>query len=157
MIDFTDLRALLERELDHCQLLQTVLLKERELIERQQLGELPAILRQKADLLTSIEHTFNQKQDWLSSKKLPLELSSFTLLAINGQAFADCLNLWAESNAVKLSCNESNTTNGIIIAKSRKRNSQQLEILKGSQPSKPLYDAAGKTISGSSKGDTRLA
>jgi flagella synthesis protein FlgN len=157
MHDFTELCQYLERELDHCELLQVILLKERELIEQRNLGSLPAVLQQKADLLSSIEHTHSQKLDWLNTRKLPSNLSEFRQRGLNGQTVDRCLILWTELNQAKLACNESNTVNGIVIAKTRKRNGEQLDILKGIKVGKPLYDAAGKSTGGSSKGDPQLA
>lgn len=157
MHDLTELCQFLERELDHCELLQAILLKERELIEQRTLDRLPMILQQKADLLSSIEHTHTQKLDWLNAKKLSSSLSEFEQQTINNPTAAQCLPLWHKLNLAKLQCNESNTVNGIIIAKSRKRNSEQIDILKGVKTGKPLYDSAGKTTGGSGKGGSRLA
>jgi flagellar biosynthesis/type III secretory pathway chaperone len=137
--------------------LQSILLKERELVEKQQLDDLPKVLQQKADLLSSIEHTHTQKHSWLSSRKLPLKLGDFTAQVATNPTRDRCLLLWAQLNQTKLQCNESNTVNGIIIAKTRKRNGEQLELLKGIKVGKPLYDAAGKTIGTTGKSDIRLA
>ena len=157
MHDLTELSQYLERELDHCTLLQTILLQERELIEQRNLDNLPKILQQKADLLSSIENTHTQKLTWLKARKLSVNLTEFKQQVINNPTLDQCLLLWAELNQAKLQCNESNTVNGIIIAKTRKRNGEQLDILKGIKAGKPLYDAAGKAIGNSGKGDTRLA
>jgi flagella synthesis protein FlgN len=157
MHNLTELNQYLERELDHCELLQTILLKERELIEQRTLDSLPGVLQQKADLLSSIENTHSQKLSWLSARALPSNLAEFAQHYPNAPAFDRCLSLWAELNQAKLQCNESNTVNGIIIARTRKRNGEQLDILKGIKVGKPLYDAAGKSTGGSGKGDTRLA
>ena len=157
MQDLTELSHFLERELDHCELLQTLLLQERELVEQRKLDNLPQILRQKADLLSSIENTHTQKLNCLSTQGLPLSLSEFSTLKSNAPKYEHCLSLWAELNQAKIQCNESNTVNGIIIAKSRKRNGEQLDILKGIEAGKPLYDAAGKTTGSSGKGGTRRA
>ena len=79
------------------------------------------ILQQKADLLSSIENTHTQKLAWLSNHDLPSTLSEFSALTSDAPDYAHCLSLWAELNQAKIQCSESNTVNGIIIAKSRKR------------------------------------
>ncbi len=157
MQDLTELSHFLDRELDHCELLQTILLQERELVEQRTLSNLPQILQQKADLLSSIENTHTQKLKWLKAQNLPSSLSEFSALSSNAPKYEHCLSLWTELNRAKKQCNESNTVNGIIIAKSRKRNGEQLDILKGIKTGKPLYDSAGKTTGGSGKGGTRRA
>ncbi len=157
MHNLNELSHYLEKEIDHCNGLESILLSERELVEKRQLDALPKVLQQKADLLSAIEHTHTQKHSWLSAKGLPLNLADFTLQVATNPTREPCLQLWAQLNQVKLQCNENNTVNGIIIAKTRKRNGEQLDLLKGIKVGKPLYDSAGKTIGSAGKGDTRLA
>lgn len=158
MVQLTELCTLLDGELDHCLLLSKILLAERKLIETRQLDELPKILRQKADLLAVIEAGHNQKHSWLLSVDLPTSYGDFLQQAEIGEiAQRDpsssrdatvnlCLEKWQELNAAKKSCNEHNTINGIVISKAKKRNGEQLGILKGINPGKELYDAKGQTI-----------
>jgi len=157
MRDLTELGFFLERELDHCELLQVILLKEREIIEQRTLSDLPKILQQKADLLSSIENTHTQKAKWLNERDLPANLAKLSEQEKNNPHLGQCAELWTKLNQAKQQCNESNTVNGIIIAKTRKRNGEQLDVLKGVKVNNPLYDAAGKSTGGSGKGDTRLA
>jgi flagellar biosynthesis/type III secretory pathway chaperone len=158
VLQLSELYTLLDSELDHCLLLTNILLAERRLIETRRLDELPNILRQKADLLAVIESGHNQRQSWLSSVDLPTSYTEFLKKVQNGEIdeteastsgspnAALCLKKWQELNAAKESCNEQNTVNGIVITRAKKRNGEQLDILKGISPGKELYDSKGKSI-----------
>jgi flagellar biosynthesis/type III secretory pathway chaperone len=169
VLQLSELYTLLDSELDHCLLLTNILLAERRLIETRQLDELPNILRQKADLLAVIESGHNQRQSWLLSVSLPTSYSEFLKKAENGEidetetstpsspSAAVCQKKWQELNAAKESCNEQNTVNGIVISKAKKRNGEQLDILKGINPSKELYDAKGQAINCRSSQGSHIA
>lgn len=169
MLQLSELYALLDSELDHCLLLTNILLAERRLIETRQLDELPNILRQKADLLAVIESGHNQRQTWLSSVGLPTSYSEFIKQVQNGEVdeteastssspnAALCLEKWQELNNAKKSCNEQNTVNGIVITRAKKRNGEQLGILKGINPGKELYDAKGQAINSRSSQSSHTA
>lgn len=169
MLQLSELYALLDSELDHCLLLSNILLAERRLIEARQLDELPNILRQKADLLAVIESGHNQRQSWLSSVGLPATCLEFLEKVQNGGIdetesstsnspnAALCLNKWQELNTAKKSCNEQNTVNGIVITRAKKRNGEQLGILKGINPGKELYDAKGQSINNTSSQNSHTA
>lgn len=169
MLQLSELYTLLDNELDHCQLLTNILLAERRLVETRQLDELPNILRQKADLLVVIESGHNLRQSWLLSVSLPTSYSEFLKKAQDGEidesetstssspSAALCLEKWQELNAAKESANEQNTVNGIVITRAKKRNGEQLGILKGINPGKELYDAKGQAINSRSSQNSHTA
>lgn len=168
MIQFSELQILLDSELDHCQLLQTVLLSERKLIETRQLDELPGLLRQKADLLSAIENCHSQRSNWLKSKNFETTLAEFAeAITPSNQSQSSaqppltdallCIEKWKKLDVEKKLCNDHNTVNGIIIAKAKKRNGQQLELLKGINPGKKLYDAKGQPISSEGSQGSHIA
>lgn len=169
MIQLSELYTLLDSELDHCLLLSNILLAERSLIETRQLDELPKILRQKADLLSVVEAGYNQRHSWLKSMGLPdsIEalseaiasdsLSGLIPTTANSTSAEECLKKWQELSGAKSDCNEQNTINGIIIANAKKRNTEQLGILKGISPGKNLYNAKGQTINHSGSQKSQLA
>lgn len=169
MIQLSELYTLLDSELDHCLLLSKLLLAERALVESRELDKLPNILRQKADLLSVVEAGFNQRQSWLNSVDLPTSFSEFSKAYANGElaglfhntsntiSAEKCIEKWSELGAAKDKCNEQNTVNGIIITKAKKRNSEQLGILKGIRPGKNLYDAKGQSIASSGSQKSQIA
>ncbi|MFT4888504.1 MAG: flagellar biosynthesis/type III secretory pathway chaperone [Pseudohongiellaceae bacterium] len=169
MLQLSELYTLLDSETDHCLLLINILLAERRLIETRQLDELPNILRQKADLLAVIESGHNQRKNWLQSVGLPTSYSEFLKKVENREideteastssspSAALCQEKWQELNTAKESCNEQNTVNGIVISKAKKRNGEQLGILKGINPGKELYDAKGQAINCRSSQSSHIA
>jgi flagellar biosynthesis/type III secretory pathway chaperone len=158
VLQLSELHTLLDSELNHCLLLTNILLAERKLIETRRLDELPSILRQKADLLAVIESGHSQRQSWLSSVDLPASYTEFQKKAQNSKIdeteastssspnAALCLEKWQDLNAAKEACNQQNTVNGIVITRAKKRNGEQLDILKGISQGKELYDSRGKSI-----------
>lgn len=169
MIQLSELHTLLESELDHCLLLSNILLAERNLVETKALDKLPNVLRQKADLLSVVEAGFNQRQSWLKSVGLPTSLAEFSKAFNDGNltgwihstpnsiSAEQCLEKWAELGAAKDKCNQQNTVNGIIITNAKKRNSEQLGILKGIRPGKTLYDAKGQSIASGGSQKSQIA
>lgn len=169
MLQLSQLYTFLDNELDHCQLLSNILLAERRLIESRQLDDLPNILRQKADLLAVIESGHNRRQSWLLSAGLPTTYSEFLKKAQDGEidepevptssspSAALCLEKWQDLNAAKESANEQNIVNGIVITRAKKRNGEQLSILKGINPGKELYDAKGQAINSRSSQSSHTA
>lgn len=169
MTNFSELAALLENGLAYSKQLKSILLDERQLIESRALENLPLILNEKADLLTSLELAHNHISEWLTKHQYPHLLTEFSHRAASEFKPTEdsptqdsihielCLSVWAEFDACKVDCNESNKVNGIIIANSRKRTSERLDILKGHDSKQKLYGSNGLKTGSEGKGNPQTA
>lgn len=153
MSNSAELLAMLQQELSCAQSLLKTLESEKLLLESRDLVQLQPILERKAELLTELEQLSQTRQRWQQTQGFPQTSEALltqlqSLQNFHGAAAIDCLHQHTE---IVKKCNYYNELNGILISNSKKRNSRQLDLMRGISQEQKLYTANGATESNSSQ------
>lgn len=153
MSKFADLVELLQQELSCTESLLITLQSERERLESRDLAGMQALLVNKSDALNRLEALRSTRIQWqqnqgLSPADSELQQALEAQRNANAKAAIELLSL-RRNNINKF--NYFNELNGILISNSRKRNSRQLDLMRGISQEQKLYTANGGTESRTSQ------
>ncbi|MDA0929030.1 MAG: flagellar protein FlgN [Proteobacteria bacterium] len=147
MAQFAHLVEMLQQELSCTEYLLGTLHDERELLESRDLAGMQALLVHKSDALNLLEKLRHNRSQWLQNQGMG-QTDSRLLQELEAQQDATAsaaveLLIHCRENIDK--CNYFNELNGILISNSRKRNSRQLDLMRGISQEQKLYTAKGGT------------
>ena len=145
MPDLNPLIAAIQRESLTGEELVGIFQRERSLLEKRDIDGLSRLLEEKADKLAELESCRNARMAQQQELGLPTSEKGLTeaLDNLESPASEACSKALKALRENLSKCSDYNNLNGIIISNSRKRNSQQMAILKGTVPGQPLYTASG--------------
>lgn len=145
MAQFAYLAEMLQRELSCTELLLARLQHERELLESRDLAGMQALLVDKSDALNQLEKLRHTRSQWLQNQGMS-QADSVLLKDLETQQDANAnaaVELLTKCRKNIDKCNHINDLNGILISNSRKRNSRQLDLMRGISQEQKLYTATG--------------
>ena len=159
MSNFADLADMLQQELRCTDNLLLTLQKERLLLEARDLTGMQGLLVEKSEGLNQLETLRHSRSQWLKQQGLPISYSELSMqLEKSLEAHAELsLELLTTGREKTDKCNYYNELNGILIANSRKRNSRQLDLMRGISREQKLYNASGGTESRTSQNNVGRA
>ncbi len=159
MTVFAELATKLQQELSCTESLLGVLETEKQLLESRDLAGLQLLLTTKSESLNTLERLQQSRKDWLQIQDLSStdsELMSVLSKSADSEARFAC-ELLSKCRRIIDKCNYFNELNGILISNSRKRNSRQLDIMRGISKEQKLYTATGNTTSRTSQNNVGRA
>lgn len=159
MTVFSELATRLQQELSCTESLLSALETERQLLESRDLAGLQLLLTAKSESLDRLEHLRRSRKDWLQVQGLcSTDNELLTVLEESANSEATFAYELLSTCIKKIDkCNYLNELNGILISNSRKRNSRQLDLMRGISQEQKLYTASGNTTSRTSQNNVGRA
>jgi flagella synthesis protein FlgN len=128
--------------------LKALLLHEREQLEQRELGELPAIVARKDQLLESIAISAKQREAMMQSIGLKPNSASWEKLLESNDSTRELLEPWRALMVEFSECKTLNEINGKMIGRSRQILGQLLNLIRGQVAAPQLYTNTGTTTGG---------
>ena len=159
MTIFAELVAMLQQEAGCTQTLLGALQTERKCLESRDLAGMQSLLANKSEALNQLEGLRQTRSQWLRNqglKEAHAELAQ-QLETMDDTHARLASELLISNREIIDKCNYINNLNGILISNSRKRNSRQLDLMRGLSREQKLYTASGNTESRTSQNITGQA
>lgn len=139
------LSAMLDQDTSLIAELQTLLERERELLESRQHPQLQALIETKNSILEQLGEHSRQRQNWLQQAQLSADHQGWLTLLAATPTTETLIEPWQNLTERFAACQELNEINGKIIGRSRQTLGQLLSILRGQTGGPQLYNAQGST------------
>lgn len=127
--------------------LKTLLLRERELLERREHDELPSIIEKKDLLLNAIAQSAMQRKNTLNALGLRADSRGWQELLSTQNQLAVAKSPWQQLQSLFEECQELNEINGKMISRSKQTLSKLLSLVRGQTAAPQLYNQTGAASS----------
>jgi len=144
------LRDMLAQDSNAVQQLKTLLMKERELLEKRELQGMQEIVSQKDHLLGNLTFTAKQREQLLLSLGLPADLFGWKAFLERDALTLSLIPAWQTLTDEFAECQAANEVNGKMINRSKQTLSHLLNLIRGQVAAPSLYTQKGSTTNHSS-------
>jgi flagella synthesis protein FlgN len=138
-------QQMIAQDMNATEQLKSLLLQERELLEKREHDGLPAIIDQKDQLLDALAQNARQRQQLLQNLGLKATAQSWEELLVAHTALSPLRDSWKALTQAFGECQRLNEVNGKMIARSKQTLGNLLNILRGQVAAPQLYTQSGST------------
>jgi flagella synthesis protein FlgN len=144
-LDITYLREMLAQDSAAVKQLQSLLIRERELLEQRQLEGMQEIVAQKDQLLETLGFNAKQREQLLRAAGLETTLAGWEKLLLRHPSTLSLIPGWQVLTAEFIECQKANEINGRMINRSKQTLTHLLNLIRGQVAAPSLYTQKGST------------
>ena len=147
-INAQNVESLIQNDIATCKALLELLDKEQEALKKRDSDELAQILENKAPYLASLEQSAQTRNQWAQAST-PEDAPDAWKKMLNELKNTEVKTLWSSLKELFEQCKIKNEVNGKMLIRNQQAFGRLLDILRGQNTAKNLYNAAGESSGGS--------